>query len=289
MIARGGRWWIALGAAALAAVPAAAHDFWLEPSSFTPAAGSVVAVRLLVGEHFHGEAVPRNPEAVVRFDLLTPDGGREEVLGAAGWEPAGRVRVAAPGLHTLIYRSTPSPVTLPADRFEAYLKLEGLEAVIAARAARGASGEPGREIFSRCAKALVEAQPAVPGKGRDRPAGLTLELVAEADPYHLGAPGSGAELPVRLLYRGEPLAGALVVALAADTGAGAGDAGGDASAVQSVRSDHAGRAVFHLDHPGPWLVKAVHMIAAPPGSGADWESLWASLTFAVPSGGGPRP
>jgi hypothetical protein len=28
-----------------------------------------------------------------------------------------------------------------------------------------------------------------------------------------------------------------------------------------------------------WLVKAVHMVPAPAGSGADWESIWASLTF----------
>ena len=34
---------------------------------------------------------------------------------------------------------------------------------------------------------------------------------------------------------------------------------------------------------GVWLIKAVHMIAAPPGSGAEWESFWASLTFALPA------
>jgi hypothetical protein len=28
-----------------------------------------------------------------------------------------------------------------------------------------------------------------------------------------------------------------------------------------------------------WLIKAVHMIPAPPGSNADWTSFWASLTF----------
>jgi hypothetical protein len=30
---------------------------------------------------------------------------------------------------------------------------------------------------------------------------------------------------------------------------------------------------------GVWLVKAVHMIPAKPGTNADWESYWASLTF----------
>ena len=30
---------------------------------------------------------------------------------------------------------------------------------------------------------------------------------------------------------------------------------------------------------GLWLVKAVHMIPAPAGTGAQWTSFWASLTF----------
>jgi len=38
-----------------------------------------------------------------------------------------------------------------------------------------------------------------------------------------------------------------------------------------------------LDRPGLWLIKAVHMVPAPEGSGAEWESLWASLTFELPA------
>jgi hypothetical protein len=37
-----------------------------------------------------------------------------------------------------------------------------------------------------------------------------------------------------------------------------------------------------LDAAGTWLVKAVHMTRTPAGSEADWESLWAPLTFEVP-------
>jgi hypothetical protein len=36
---------------------------------------------------------------------------------------------------------------------------------------------------------------------------------------------------------------------------------------------------FKLPQDGMWLVKAVHMIEAPAGSGAQWASFWASLTF----------
>ena len=80
---------------------------------------------------------------------------------------------------------------------------------------------------------------------------------------------AGESLPVRLLHRGKPLAGALVVAMS------------KASPEDriAIRSDAGGRAELRLDRPGLWMVKAVHMIPAPAGSAADWESLWASLTF----------
>jgi hypothetical protein len=41
---------------------------------------------------------------------------------------------------------------------------------------------------------------------------------------------------------------------------------------------------FDLDAAGRWLVTAVHMVPAPAASGADWESVWASLAFALPEG-----
>src|ERR1700687_6087290 len=73
---------------------------------------------------------------------------------------------------------------------------------------RGQSGAPGKEIYSRCAKSLI-AIGGDAGSGHDRVLGLTLELIPEANPYTLAA---GQELPVRLLYGGQPLAGAKVAA-----------------------------------------------------------------------------
>ena len=49
-----------------------------------------------------------------------------------------------------------------------------------------------------------------------------------------------------------------------------------------ARTDRNGRVVFPLDS-GVWMIKAVHMIPAPAGSGSDWASFWASLTFELPS------
>ena len=250
-----------------AAAPLFAHDFWIEPSTFHPEVGATVGVALRVGEGFRGDPVPRMPSRIQRFVLVSPS-GETPVEGVEGQDPAGVARITAPGVQVVGYRSNTSRVDLDAEKFELYLKEEGLDGIIAERARRGESAKPSREIYSRCAKSLLAG--GAGGKtGHDRELGFTLELVPEKNPY---ASRAGAPFPVRLRYRGEPLAGALVVATNRDA----------PEKRLSARTDGEGRVSLALGKPGAWLVKAVHMVPAPPDSGADWESLWASLTFEVP-------
>ena len=256
-------------AAALLAAPAlvSAHDFWIEASSFRPAVGSAVQLRLFVGPHFEGEPFPRVPSLISRFVLVPAATGTErDVPGRAGMDPAGVIRVESPGLQIVAYRSLNSPLTVDAAKFDEYLKEEGLEKIGELRRKRGESDKPAREAFSRCAKALLEAPGGTEGGGNDRAVGLTLELVAEKNPYTLA---ENEELPVRLLLEGRPLAGALVQA----------QLHGEPAVKASARTDQQGRVRLRLARPGFWLVKAVEMSPAPKGVDAEWQSLWASLTF----------
>ena len=245
----------------LAASAVRAHDFWIEPSSFRPEPGERVAVRLRVGEGLKGDPVPRNPDRIERFAAVGPE-GEAEVVGIPGSDPAGWTVPAGAGLHWLVFDSNHASLEQAGPKFDAYLGEEGLERI---RGLRRAGEGPVKEVYSRCAKSLLRVGDG--STGYDRELGLELELIPERDPYALNP---GEALPVRLLYRGEPLDGALVVGLAS-TGArvSARTAGGRASLV--------------LDRPGLWLVKAVHMVPAREGSGAAWESLWASLTFELPA------
>ncbi|HKH46841.1 MAG TPA: DUF4198 domain-containing protein [Thermoanaerobaculia bacterium] len=251
-----------------------AHDLWIEPSNFRPAPGERVAVRLRVGQAFRGDPVPRMTERIERFAAVGPGsktpgsetpGGEIPLPGVEGTDPAGWGSLPAPGTWILVYDSDHSSVELDGPKFEAYLAEEGLERISRLRAQRGQTAARSREIYSRCAKALVQAGNG-PAQGYDRVLGLPLELVPGTSPAGLPA---GGELPVTLLFRGKPLAGALVVAVPRDAPA----------ARVSGRTGADGRVRLRLDRPGDWLVKAVHMEPAPQGSGADWESFWASLSF----------
>ena len=256
-----------IAAAWCLATAAQAHEYWLMPSRFSAPAGERIGIGHRVGSGWPGEPLPRNPQRVVRFGLV--DGrGERPIEGQAGDEPAGTVLLRTPGWSVAVYRSTASPVVLEAAQFESYLREEGLEHVVELRAARGQSLAPGRERFSRNAKALVAvgAAPAGAAAAVDRPLGLALELVAEADPHRLAG---GGRFAVRLLLEGRPLAGVLVKAIAQDL----------AQPRIEKRSDAQGRVVFDLPAGGVWLVNAVHMSAAPAGGDYDWDSLWSSLTF----------
>lgn len=244
--------------------PALAHDHWIEPR---PVRGGV-AVHVQLGEHLTGAEPHRvkGPGGYARFGIYSRVGFRDlrpsllvdaDPLASVRWEEGER------GTLMLVMDSTPREITLEADTFDAYLLEEGLSDVIAARAGRGG---PGRERYSRCLKSIL-------ARGRaGRPVatqviGQDLEIVPEQDPLTLA---EGAELPLRVLFRGEPLAGAEVIAARRD----------DSGEVRTWkgRTDAHGRFVFKLDGAGVYLVRLVHMTASAE-AGADWRSWWSSLTF----------
>src|SRR6185295_14151419 len=115
--------------------PLTAHDMWIEPTTFLPQAGQIVGVRLRVGQDLLGDPLPRNTALVNQF-IFEDSAGRKPVIGREGSDPAGLLRVDAPGLIVVGYRSNPSAVDLPAEKFNQYLKEEGLDAVAALRASR---------------------------------------------------------------------------------------------------------------------------------------------------------
>jgi uncharacterized GH25 family protein len=172
-----------------------------------------------------------------------------------------------PGAYVIVYRSHRSSVTLEPEKFEKYLSEEGLDRTLQERRGRAEREKPGREVYSRCAKALLAAGRLTEDAIWGRPVGLTLELLPEGDLLR-----AGETIRFRLLYDGKPLSGALVKAIARE----------DPETTLSARTEANGRAALRLGRKGVWLVKAVHMVAAPPETGADWESFWASLTFELP-------
>ena len=256
---------------ALANRPLLAHDMWIEPNNFFPESGDLVSLKLKVGQNMLGDPLPRESQLIQQFIVVDAAGNRP-VMGREGANPAGFVRASQPGMLIVGYRSNPSTVDETAEKFNQYLREEGLDSIAALRAQRGQTNAPVREMFSRCAKSLLLSGPAIATQA-DKVLGFTLELVAERNPYLLRA---GEDLPLRLTYENRPLQGALVIAMNRT----------NPGEKVSGRTGADGRVRLHLKPGGMWMVKAVHMIPAPAGADAQWQSFWASLTFEIPPSGG---
>lgn len=245
----------------LAALPLQAHEFWLWPESFAPAVGSEVSLEMMVGEQFAGEPLAMTRGHVAALKLYA---GRQ----ADPMHPGLPLSPRQAGTQMLVFDSQPSLLTLPADRFHAYLHDEGLDDIIVRRERTGSAALPGRERFRRHVKSLLKAG----GKSDATFAirtGQRLEIVPLADPLR-GRPGG--RLGFRILFDGRPLDGALVKAWHRREG----------QTMQiRARTGKQGDAFFLLPWSGPWMISVVHMIAVTGEEDVDWDSFWGNLTFAL--------
>lgn len=266
---------LSAGIALASTGPALAHESWMAPSTYRATSRDTITVRAYVGEGFRGDLRPYSTRRTLRF---TTQGARRVDLTRQVTDGELRWALFMPdddGGQMLAYESDFALIRLDAERFDAYLEAEGLDAPLAARRRRGAAAGDGRERYARCFKAWVAGSDA---RRATRPQGLPLEIVPLSDPSAAGP------LRVRVLHEGRVLAHALVRAWnrplrsgMVPTEAAARDSVGLAL---QVRTGADGTATLQMDRDGEWLVNVVHMFPSRTPRDADWQSLWSSLSFA---------
>jgi len=252
----------------LMASGASAHDFWLEAHPFYTPLGQPVDVSVHIGADFIGDSMPNIPNWYEDFSIYPPQ-GKQPMPGRLGDDPAGHFTPDRSGTWLVGYQSTFSFVDIDPKTFEQYLIDEGLDDALAWRRENGLEQNRGLERYIRHAKTLIQAGDDFDIDASGRVIGYDLEIVPESNPYRLKA---GDELAVRLLYRGKPAAGLLLIAFNKQTPENR----------QRIRSDAEGRVRIRLDRSGPWMLKAVKIL--PYSSDrvdprARWQSHWANLTF----------
>ena len=253
------------------ATPSWGHDFWLQPQRFKIEVGAQDAMTIQVG---HGKDRTRwsgNLDRVVRFVAIGPTGHVDLRTNLKpNPERDATLSFTAPGAHVLVFASNYASSALPAIRFNDYLQAEGLTPALQLRARTGRTGTPGREIYSRCAKAIIQV--GAPNPKADRqitaPVGLTLEIVPLRNPYGLGI---NEFLPVQVLYQGRPLGGATVMLTNLEF---------DGRPLETRITDRAGHASFAVPHVGTWLVNVLWTRPISGNATADFDTTFSSLTFA---------
>ncbi|SFA77238.1 Uncharacterized conserved protein, contains GH25 family domain [Poseidonocella pacifica] len=248
--------------------PVSAHEFWIAPEQYQVPAGGTITADLRNGEHFNGSRLPYLPRRFERFDWISA-AGIAEVEGRAGDLPAVRIEGAPEGLAVLAYGSTERQITYKAwEKFAAFAAHKGFADVETWHDDRDLPRDGFVESYRRYPKALVAVGH---GRGTDRATGLETEFIAEANPY---VPGFTSPLPVLLLYQDAPRAQAQVEVF---------DKAPDgAVTITTQTTDADGRAQIPVEAGHSYMLDAV-VLRVPDGpTDAAWETLWATLTFAVP-------
>ena len=245
-------------------LPCLAHEFWLEPDKYRIAPYQKVSISIRIGENFKGESWPFIRDSFYKFGY-TSDGQNSKVSGLDGDDPAAQLTLNSAGLTIVTQHTKPVDIEFNDwNKFKTYLDSEGLEHLIQEHTRLGFPKTKIKELYSRCAKLLLQVGQTP--KGQDIYSGMPLELVAEKNPYQLK---NAEKLPIKLLFNGRPLKGAQIIKISKKTGV----------RVKGPRTDQSGRASVQLPHSGPWLLNAVHIIPHKQFSDAHWLSYWASLTF----------
>jgi uncharacterized GH25 family protein len=269
----------------LAAACLAAHDTWLVPERFRVEPYQTVKVALNTSEDFPTSEAAPTPDRVARFAVVTrmTSAKHPEIALTSTventTEPATNYRVEGKslvaevlpgeGLTMVLAVTHPRLIVLKPEIFKEYLTEEGLADIVAARAARGQDKADGRERYSKITKlALCAAEEG--GADFRQPLDLRVEIVPEDNPCVLH---TGGTLRVRILFKGQPLAGKWV-------GAGYAGVHGHKYPVW-VKTDAEGRATIPLDRPGGWFVRTLHMIPSTEFEDADWQSWFSTFTFEV--------
>lgn len=257
--------------AALAAVlvgPAAAHDFYIVLDRWTVADAEAAKINaeFRVGHVADAEPWIMRDGRVVALSTVGPSGRLERndalIFPTAGEKSGAAITLPGAGFHVIAFETDDAFNQLGPEAFNAYLAEEGLAPAIEARRAAGDEDRPGRELYSRRAKALVRV-----GAGAAPPAlGQTLEITPLDDPFALEA---GAPLRVRVDYENAPLAGATVSLESLDVGF---------LPIVRKKTGADGIAEFKFPKTGAWKL-AVVWTKPIDDPRADFQTVFSSLTF----------
>jgi uncharacterized GH25 family protein len=167
------------------------------------------------------------------------------------------------GNHLLAFNNTNKFIELKADKFNEYLRSEGMDNIIKLRKKQGKEKQAGREFYQRCVKTLFQV-----GKNQDdtfsKNTGMRLEIIPIQNPY------AEKEITFKILFDNQVVTNALVLAWHHKNGK---------TTMINKRSKINGEVKFTIENQGRWMISTVRMIPINDNPKADYQSFWGSYTF----------
>ncbi|MEP1612587.1 MAG: DUF4198 domain-containing protein [Roseobacter sp.] len=257
----------------LTGFPAMSHEFWIQPEQYQVDVGDPIIATLRNGQNFKGTSLAWFDSRFTRFDMISND-NVQPVLGRLGDTPALQADAGEDGLLVVVHETVESTLTYQTwDKFLTFVDHKDFRTAVATHEAHGWPKEQFRETYTRHVKSLIAIGT---GKGEDRAFGLQTEFVALTNPYEDDFDGN---MQVLVRYQGDPRPDAQVEVFARSP-----DGSVD---VTLHRTNDKGVAQIAVLPGYQYLFDAV-VLRPSPRAGTEekaplWETLWAALTFEVPS------
>ncbi|MEM8800366.1 MAG: DUF4198 domain-containing protein [Pseudomonadota bacterium] len=267
---------LVLAVAVGASPPVIAHEMFLKPKDHTIPPGSTATIKLVNGTFYRSENVIDRDRM---RDVTIYGGGKIRHPLGDQWRDQGLATILTQdaldsGTYAIGVSTMPRDFSMTRDSFIKYLRHEGVMDTLADFQANSTL-ENVRERYAKHVRTIVQV-----GETRSdeygRAFGYPVEILLETNPHDADV---GDEVGFQVLRNGVPLPGQLVYA--SYGGYHAHNAEGDHERAISLRTDADGQAGFTVSTSGIWYLTLIHMEARENDPDVDYESNWATLTFAI--------
>lgn len=244
-----------------------AHDFWLVPDVFAVPVSGEIVVKGQTSSAFPTTLSAVTPDRITDARVIgATDDERIAALSTYENSLLLRHRPTTPGQKLIAAAVRWRHVKETANSFRKYLVAEGAEDALAHYERTGQL--PKSDIVRRYAKygkTVVEV-----GEGPrafDRAAGHPLEFIPLSDP----AGTRTGQIQFRVMFQGQPLAGARVHA-------GTAPRNGKSGIEVSLMTTNGGVVTVQASA-GLWNVRTIHVVPSPAGADAQWDVHWATFVY----------
>ncbi len=244
------------------------HEFWLMPDKFRVKVNELFTLTFYVGEDFTGEIWGNKKERTLKLTHFTGEIKSDLTKLSIESDTYDIVlNFVNEGTLVLTLESKNSFIALDAEKFNAYLKEDGIDDIYEFRKKDGDLDKPSKELYRRCAKTLVQV-----GTNTDntfkKNTGMPLEIIPLQNPY---TAKMGDKMTVKILFNGKPLKNKMVVAWNKTITT--------KTRKQKLKTNNDGQVSFPLDQKGQWMISTVQMIPVIDNVDANYQSYWGNLTF----------
>ena len=244
-----------------------AHEFWIAPVKYKIKSHEPFSINCYAGEDFKEAVWAKRKERTLQVNLFHQT-KINDISPKFTTEDSVKIPMILneSGNHLIAIKTKPSYIEMEGKAFNAYLREDGMENILAYRANNSLKEKRSREFYQRCAKTLLQ----VDGENDETykiNTGMILEIIPQNNPY-----GSNSKvLNVYFEFKGKPLSNYQVRTWCKREG--------KLIVKNFYQTDTNGYAKLPIKEKGEWMISVVKMELYSDTNKADYDSYWGSYTF----------